>query len=111
MGLFDWLPFKKKDPLEPSLGLGKTGKTGLDFAQFGPETQYLGNAGQGYSPGFEQQPAGQPFGFSQMQQRQDTSQLDVISSKLDAIKAQLDSVSQRLANLERMAEGERRGRW
>lgn len=33
--------------------------------------------------------------------------LEVISSKLDAIRANLDSINQRLANLERVAYGEK----
>ena len=45
--------------------------------------------------------------FSQQQSQPiDSKDLQLISIKLDVIKAELDNISQRLARLEKMAEGE-----
>ncbi len=57
-----------------------------------------------------------PRGMQQQQPQwqgyKESSEMQVISAKLDALKASLDSINQRIANLERIAQGEQpQRRW
>ena len=54
-----------------------------------------------------------PKGVQQQQWQgyRENSEMQVISAKLDALKAALDAINQRLANLERIAQGEEPRRW
>ena len=132
MGIFDKLAFwkRKEEPLPPEgmppeLGLPKEGDLGLHPEGF-EEPVAAGLAPPGAPQGMPGMPGSEPMhgyepeptpslstlpGFQSqspppMVPLHISKDLELISAKLDALKASLDSVNQRLANLERIAQGE-----
>ena len=134
MGVFNKLKFWEKKEEAPEFGKGDFGKEfgdikfpemGKDFGksamdvppeEFGKPittTQYgrapfpeqemttLRETSPNMPRSFQQQPQ-QP----QWQGYRENSEMQVISAKLDALKASLDAINQRLANIERIAQGE-----
>lgn len=137
MGFLDKLKFwgKKKEPgLEkapefgkaPDFGKGEDiklpefGKSALDVPpeEFGKpiETTQYGKPPfpEHEMTGLRESAPNVPRGMQQQpwQGFRESSEMQVISAKLDALKASLDSINQRLANLERIAQGEQpQRRW
>lgn len=91
-------------------GLGDVGKMPGEGG-FGGE---FTNPPQPMPPGATETPASQPSAFGRtgmsMQPGNDiqtlSKNIEVISSKMDALKAVLDNLSQKVANIEKIAEGE-----
>ncbi|MBI2138207.1 hypothetical protein HYU13_01335 [Candidatus Woesearchaeota archaeon] len=116
------------DPLGKNPGSDFGAGLGNDLALPGQEMGFGGHQ-QDFSqgPGFQQSypgrpaPMQQPFGPPVQQQFQQGHQapdlygkdLEVVSAKLDSIRYTLESINQRLANLERIANGEyeQKRRW
>jgi len=108
-------PFEKLDKELSDLqkGMTKTRAEGFKFKQTEPMSHEFGELSTHI--GEQKQPTAPPS-FSEHPLREAPlrmeesnlmgKDLEIISSKLDAIKAQIESINQRLANLERIAEGE-----
>ncbi|MBN2454515.1 hypothetical protein JXB11_03135 [Candidatus Woesearchaeota archaeon] len=133
MGMFGKLMFwKKSDDLGlkgDDLGLGDLGKMPGDDPlqqnadQYGlPQQQGMPHDFSQPQQPFPQQSMQQPYfqsstpSMDSMQSQRSyraNSDMELVSAKLDAIRAALDSINQRLANLERIAEGDsvRRRGW
>lgn len=82
----------------------------LDRA-YDPGLGETGAGGPGFEPGTEPfGPASQPAAFDEMRQHKEGGMLkkdiELISSKLDTIKLILDNMDRRIANLEKIAQGE-----
>ena len=121
MGFMDKLMFWKKKDEFADLGLKGTDLgLGQDLG-LGPDTGFdegIGRRDAGFGQEFQrpmqpqfQQPS--PYSYQQPVmpqqpafQERSNREMEVVSSKLDVLKAKLDSIDQRLANLERMAQGE-----
>ncbi len=95
--------WKKKDVLEEP-GLEKTPLSSGESPAFGefemPTTTK--------SPEYDIKPSS-PFAqqqYSAPQQDYVSKDLEIISAKIDALKAMLESISQRIATIERIAQGE-----
>jgi hypothetical protein len=123
MGILDKLMFWKKSDdlgLDENLGMGELGKMPGE-EPLPPQPQQPGQQNYYASQPSFQQPAFQQPAFQQPQMESFQAQqafasrdLEVVSAKLDALKATLESINQRLANIERIAEGEeevRRRSW
>lgn len=125
MGFFGKLKFWKKDDEFSDLGLGNedlgfssSQSTGLGLPKEGLPTQ---ESPEGIAP--KQSPEypdlSKPYTTTPVQQAETGStdmykiskEVEVISSKIDALKASMDSINQRLANLERIAEGDKKKSW
>jgi hypothetical protein len=122
MGIFDKLMFwKKQDDLDLGNINSQAGmpadmgqipsdpfstEMGIPQQQFGQYRQQM--AQPQYSP---QQPFSRMDYAGQQQPSYGNKDLEVVSAKLDALKAYMDSINQRLANLERIAEGQSGRRW
>ena len=128
MGILSKLAFWKKQDtigdLNKDIDMGKD----LDLGGMNPDLGLGPEPGMGSSqdplssmpptgpppsqPQFPQQgfqPVNQPGNQAPPTQDQDfvnSKNLEVISSKLDALRASLDSINQRLANIEKIAQGE-----
>ena len=137
MAFFDKLKFWKHKEEAPAMDLGMGSATGLDQGNLGFDQQYgqqpyfptgvpeeSSMAPDQYAQQFPQrqfqQPAQQdsltptfkpPMNMQAPQgaypQAQQNTGGELIAAKLDAIKANLESINQRLANIERMAYGEK----
>ncbi|MBI4149654.1 hypothetical protein HY491_04350 [Candidatus Woesearchaeota archaeon] len=134
MGMFSKLAFWKKGAMAPpqfpdlslgNLGTGFDDRTGLPSAlepeSFGKEQLFEQRGESPFSPDvmrrareFAPNPVrpgpGEPQNLQNYAVGKD---IEIISSKLDALRAGLESINQRLAHIERIAEGEQdtRRRW
>ncbi|MBI2140212.1 hypothetical protein HYU14_04760 [Candidatus Woesearchaeota archaeon] len=102
-------------------GQGRDMGLGGNDLNFGNGQQQSFGSESGFQPGYPGRPAPmqQPFGPPLQQVTQQHApelygkDLEVVSAKLDSIRYTLESINQRLANLERMANGEyeQKRRW
>ncbi|HLD07334.1 MAG TPA: hypothetical protein VJC16_07445 [Candidatus Nanoarchaeia archaeon] len=133
MAFFNRLAFWKKEgpaaPQFPDLNLGNPisgfdDRTGLPSAlepEFGKEQLFEQRGESPFSAEVmgrsrsvaPNAPRGFPVQDNGLQSYAVAKDIEVVSSKLDALRAGLESINQRLAHLERIAEGEQdtRRRW
>ncbi len=110
MSIFGKLMFWKK---HDELGLDSMGINSGE-APILPEAAPQQNWSQPVSPYSQQQPSSffpqqsspQIDAFQSSGSYAQSKQLEVISAKLDALKAAIDSLNQRLANIERIQQGD-----
>jgi len=101
MGMFDFLK-KKKDPEFPSFHEPIIPGESTDYI---PRAPVRSEEPDSFSPEPMSMPM-QSFGHEREKDMMGKD-LEIISAKLDALKSSLDAINQRLANLERIAAGEK----
>jgi len=77
------------------------------YAQQHPQRQFQQPGNESFTPTFKPPMNMPPQGPQQQQYPSQDRESELIAAKLDAIKANLESINQRLANIERIAYGEK----